>query len=280
MKESQQYVGLPEEEFLRRSVALVEQAEKDGVTLRILGSLAVYTHSLHVPACIEAFHALGRIREGAPLFTDLDLAGYAKQSRGISGLFERLRFKPDQIINGFFGDRRLVYYEPEGKFHVDIFLNQLEFSHTVDFGDRPGRGRLELDRPTIALADVVLEKLQIHEIARKDLVDLIILFLGHEVGPNGPPDRETIEMGYIAALLADDWGFWYESVQNLAKTRALLGSLTGPGHLTTDQAQRVEGRISRLEAVLQNAPKSKRWTRRARTGPAKPWYREVEEVVR
>ncbi|MEI6308399.1 MAG: hypothetical protein WCP58_02000 [bacterium] len=64
---------------------------------------------------------------------------------------------------------------------MDVFYARLNFSHPVEFGRIPGKGRLELDFPTIALADIVLEKLQIHFINKKDLIDLILLFCGHEL---------------------------------------------------------------------------------------------------
>jgi hypothetical protein len=67
--------------------------------------------------------------------------GYGSQGRAISGVFEDLRFRPDSMINGFFGDRRLVYYEGQDRFHVDVFLDKLEFSHDILFGKRPGNGR-------------------------------------------------------------------------------------------------------------------------------------------
>src|SRR5207249_2216805 len=84
-----------------------------------------------------------------------------------------------------------------------------------------GNGRLELDYPTISLTDLVLEKLQIHRIGRKDLVDLLVLFLGHEVKPGADGDHEVVDADHVTQLLADDWGFWYESIQNLAKARQL-----------------------------------------------------------
>ncbi len=280
MTESQGYVQLSDEQFLADAVKIVDTGHAKGVPLRILGSLAIYAHSKHAPECISVFHALGRIQQGAPLFTDLDLAGYARQGRSISQLFDRLKFRPDAVVNGFFGERRLIYYEESGKFHVDIFLDKLEFSHNVEFGSRPGEGRLELDFPTITLADIVLEKLQIHQIARKDLVDLIVLFLGHDVLAAGPTDRETVDGAYIGALLAEDWGFWYESMQNLSKTRSLLDGFAQAGQMTAEQVACVRDRIGRLETILQSAPKSRKWQKRARVGSAKPWYREVEEVVR
>ena len=274
------FVALGEDEFLREARAIVDAAQAQGAALRILGSLGIYAHSMHVPECISVLHRVGRISEGTPLFTDLDLMGYASQGRSISRVFESLGFKPDDMINGFFGDRRLIYYEGKNRFHVDIFLDKLEFSHDVLFGKKPGTGRLELDSPTISLTDMVLEKLQIHRIGRKDLVDLLVLFLGHEAKakPNG--DREVIDAGHIASLLADDWGFWYESMQNLEKTRHLLGGFAAQDRISPDLTARILERVGNLERVLREIPKGRHWEKRAKVGTAKPWFREVEEVVR
>ncbi len=274
------FVALSDQEFLKDAETVVRAAQAEGTSLRILGSLAIFAHSTHVPDAISLFHALGRVSAGSPLFTDLDLMGYAKQGRAISGVFERMGFKPDTMVNGFFGDRRLIYYEGNGKFHVDIFLDKLEFSHDVEFGRKPGDGRLELDFPTISLTDIVLEKLQIHKIARKDLVDLMILFFGHEVKPQSNGEKEAVDAGYISALMADDWGFWYEAIQNLAKARQLMGSFVSEGRMKADQASRIETRVGALEAALRAVPKGRHWEKRAKVGTAKPWYREVEEVVR
>lgn len=274
------FVALGDDDFLREARVIVDAAQTQGTELRILGSLGIYAHSMHVPECISIFHRVGRVKEGAPLFTDLDLMGYASQGRSISQVFDGLGFKPDDVVNGFFGDRRLIYYDGRNRFHVDIFLDKLEFSHDVVFGKKPGNGRLELDSPTISLTDLVLEKLQIHQIARKDLVDLMILFLGHDVNPAANGDREVIDAGHITDLLSDDWGFWYESTQNLEKTKQLLGSFVTQGAVSRDLAARVENRIGKLEAALKTAPKGRHWEKRAKVGTAKPWFREVEEVVR
>src|SRR5437870_2008724 len=280
MADPSKFVSLGDEEFLREARKIVDAANAEGTALRILGSLAIYEHSLHVPEGLSFFHRVGRVREGAPLFTDLDLMGYASQARSISTVVEDLGFRPDRMINGFFGDRRLVYYEGGDRFHLDIFLDKLEFSHDILFGKKPGNGRLELDFPTISLTDLVLEKLQIHRIGRKDLVDLLVLFLGHEVKPGANGDREVVHAGHIANLLADDWGFWYESTQNLEKTKQILAQFVGESHISQDLATRIRSRIAALERTLQSVPKGRHWEKRARVGTAKPWFREVEEVVR
>jgi hypothetical protein len=280
MADPPQFVTFGDDEFLREARAIVDAAHAKGTALRILGSLAIYAHSLHAPEGVALFHRVGRVREGAPLFTDLDLIGYASQGRSISAVFGDLGFRGDDMINGFFGDRRLIYYEGHDRFHVDIFLDKLEFSHDVLFGKKPGNGRLELDYPTISLTDLVLEKLQIHKIARKDLVDLLVLFLGHDVKPAANGDREAVDGGHIAQLLADDWGFWYESTQNLGKAKQMLGTFVTEGKIPPDLADRIRFRIGTLEAALQSVPKGRHWEKRAKVGTAKPWFREVEEVVR
>src|SRR5438309_1644751 len=255
MADPSKFVSLGDEEFLREARKIVDAANAEGTALRILGSLGIYAHSLHVPEGLSFFHRVGRVREGAPLFTDLDLMGYASQARSISTVVEDLGFRPDRMINGFFGDRRLVYYEGGDRFHLDIFLDKLEFSHDILFGKKPGNGRLELDYPTISLTDLVLEKLQIHSIGRKDLVDLVVIFLGHEVRPAADGDREVVDAGHIATLLSDDWGFWYESIQNLGKTRRLLEEFVAQDRISGELRGRAADRIAALEAALQAGPK-------------------------
>lgn len=274
------FVKLSDEEFLKEALFILEKSRSEGISQRALGSLAVYIHSMDNPEIISAFKSIGRFGEGLPMFTDLDLAGYSKQSRAISGFFRQLGFKPNELVNGFFGERRLIYFAPEGRYHVDVFLNKLQFSHDVNFGDKPGSGRLELDFPTISLSDIVLEKLQIHDINRKDLIDLAILFLGHEVCENDGGQKETVGGGYVAGLLGDDWGFWYDAVNNLEKVRTQAGDLANEGKLTSQQLATIGQRVDKLKRVLEDSPKSRNWDKRAKVGTKKPWYREVEEVVR
>src|SRR5437870_5195143 len=132
----------------------------------------------------------------------------------------------------------------------------------------------------IPSTDLVLEKLQIHRIGRKDLVDLLVIFLGHEVREGANGDREVVHADRIANLLADDWGFWYESTQNLEKTKQILAQFVGESHISQDLATRIRSRIAALERTLQSVPKGRHWEKRAKVGTAKPWFREVEEVVR
>lgn len=266
-----------ESDFLKESVGIVEKAQSRGVCLRILGSLAAYIRARDAGQA-DLVKSLGRFGEGMPLFTDLDLIAYGKQRGEIEKVFHELSFEADRLVNGIFGHKRLIYYHPQRKYHVDIFLNRLEFSHDVDFGEKPGEGRLEIDYPTISPADIVLEKVQIHEINRKDLIDLIVIFLVHEVRDQF--DKMNIDGGYIGKTLASDWGFWYDATTNLEKVKSLAAILEKEGKLSRSQGQVIEQRIQKLLEYVNNTPKDRKWDRRAKTGTKKPWYREVDEVQR
>jgi hypothetical protein len=272
-----QFVKMNEEEFVKEAVGIVEKAQSHGVYLRILGSLATYIRSLN-NGYANLFKSLERFGEGKPLFTDLDLAGYSKQSGAINKFFHELNFRPDTMVNGMFGHKRLIHYHPQNKYHVDVFLNKLEFSHDVEFGEKPGSGRLELDWPTITATDIVLEKLQIHQINRKDLIDLVTLLMAHDVHERF--DKNTIDGSYITNILSDDWGFWQDATTNFGKMKMLMEELTANNKLTTEQRQTIAQRTDKLLGMVTNSPKTKHWEKRSKTGTKKPWYREVEDIVR
>ena len=105
--------------------------------------------------------------------------------------------------------RRSIFIDPSSRIHVDVFYDRLEFCHII-----PLAGRLEADRPTIPIAELLLSKLQIVRINDKDIIDIVLLLLDHPIGSS---DADSIDMGRIARLCADDWGLWRTLTQNLAK---------------------------------------------------------------
>ncbi|MCI4436828.1 MAG: hypothetical protein JHC33_08490 [Ignisphaera sp.] len=125
----------------------------------------------------------------------------------------------------------------------------------------------------------MLEKLQIHQINFKDLVDIIVLLYGHDLCGDAV-HKECVDAKYIAKILADDWGFWYDATQNLGKVKNLLEKLVAEGKIGQDIKAVIEDRINRLHKIVDEEPKTKNWLKRAKIGTSKPWYREVEELVR
>ena len=271
-------VHLPVGEFIKEATRIVDEAQRKGIVLRIIGAVAVYIHSMHTPQALELYKRIGRLREEGVIFTDLDLVAYSKQRSKVMEFFEKhLGFKYDIIMRALFTHRRLIYQHPQNLYHVDVFFDKLEFSHDVVFGSEPGKGRLELDYPVISLADLLLEKLQIHQINIKDLVDLTILLYSHDICSSS---RECIDGKYIAKILSDDWGFWYDATQNLEKLKKFLEQCLNEGKIDSSVKETVVERVDKLLKIIEEEPKTSKWLKRAKIGTSKPWYREVEEVVR
>ncbi len=149
---------LAPQEMLESARAIIATAKETGVTLRIAGGIGVLEAVKGEP---ETFAFLLKHRSaGNPeaKFADIDMVGYSKETRKMNDVFiEKLHFGKDKIVNSLFGDTRRIYYDPTGSFHVDIFLDKLDFSHQIDL-----RGRLELQYPSLNYADLLLSKLQIH----------------------------------------------------------------------------------------------------------------------
>ena len=81
---------------------------------------------------------------------------------------------------------------------LDVFYDRLEFCHVI-----PLTGRLEVDRPTIPVAELLLSKLQIVQINEKDVVDVILLLLDHALGSG---DADTVDVERIGRLCAATTG--------------------------------------------------------------------------
>lgn len=220
--------------------------------LRLLGGAAVCLHAE------SARRPPLRRRYG-----DLDFAGPSRRRRDIDRLFGALGYQPDARFNTLNGARRLLYLDSGNARQVDVFLDELRMCHVIDL-----RRRLALDGPCLAPADLLLTKLQIVEINRKDLVDAIALLLDHPVAEH---DLETINAGYVGGLTADDWGLYRTLWLNTEKVRAATRELAVDATL-------VSHRLAQLWDAIEAQPKSLRWRLRARVGDRVPWYELPEEV--
>jgi hypothetical protein len=262
--------------IVRRAVEIVEKARDKGIVLRILGAIAIYLHISNDPRAMSFYASTSRLGS-INLFTDIDLVGYSKQKKEIMKLFEQdLKFRTNPRLNIVFAGKRLYYEDPETDAKVDVFFDKLEFSHDVVFGKEPGKGRLDLDYPTITPTDLLLEKLQIHRINYKDIVDVIALLIAHDVAREHRQD--AIDGSYIAQILSDDWGFWYDATNNLNRVVEVTQELLAQEKISRELRDLVVERVNKLLKIIEEAPKTKNWLKRSKVGTSKPWYREVEEV--
>jgi len=153
---------------------------------------------------------------------------------------------------------------------VDVFYDHLDFCHKIDFKKNK---RLEVDKPTIPLAELFLEKTQIFEINAKDLKDLIITFLAHDVSYE--LDDTKVNGPYIAKILSDDWGFYYTVTENIKK---FIDFVPTVGDITQEQKDHVIEVANKIHKMIEDEPKSRGWKRRAKVGTKKRWYKIVHSM--
>jgi hypothetical protein len=243
------------DDFVITTRSLISAAEREGVRLRLLGSLAF---RFHCSGHVDYLDAMERE------LTDIDFAANGTDRRELRRFFDGLGYLEDKDVLVTMEGARYSYRHPENDIGVDVFFDRLDFCHPVELA-----GRLTLDSPTISLADLVLEKVQIVEINEKDIKDLIVCFLEHDLGTG---DTELIDDGYIAEVLSKDWGFYYTATTNMEKIKAFLPRY---GVLRDDERRLVQSRINALLERIHAAPKSMRWKARARVGTKVRWYNEV-----
>ncbi len=252
----------PEKEaaFVEEALKIVKAGQEKGITLRLMGAIAV---KLHCPGSSHILQGMERS------LTDIDLMSYGRHNPKVRSLFVELGYTPNDRIIAFYGRERHIYDSEEKGWHVDVFFDQLKMCHTIDF-----RRRLELDYPTITPTDVLLEKLQIVKINPKDVKDTIVLMREHDIGKG---EKDTIDGPYVSGLLSSDWGFYYTVTENLKKINGFLPEFEV---LTEEDRANVGGKIGSLLEEIEGVPKSLKWKLRAKVGPKKKWYNEVEEVER
>ena len=237
---------------------IIKASDEAGVLLRVIGSLAF---QMHCPEYGYIQEAMGRA------YTDIDFAAYRKQTKEIKALMSGLGYTENREVFIVSEGERSIFDRSEIGLHVDVFYEKLDFCHTIRW-----EGRLEVDAPTIPLAEMVLEKMQIVQINEKDVIDTIMLLLEH---PLGDIDNETINIKRIAELCSTDWGLWRTTTMNLDKVRKLAH---GYEQLKDEQKAHVEAQIAAALDRIEQEPKSLAWRLRARVGDRVKWYKEVDEV--
>ena len=242
-----------------RILQALEQPENRRIVVRLIGALAFRTHC---PQYGRLQQALGRV------FTDIDFASYRRFFPDLQRLFAALGYQEDKMVSRLFGESRMLFHDPVHRRHIDIFFDRLHFSHTI-----PLDGRLEVDHPTLPLAELLLEKMQIAQINEKDLIDTIMLLREHPVGRG---DDETINAEVVASLTSRDWGLWRTLTANLA----LVGEqLERYPQLDASDRRIVGERLQSLRRMVDDAPKTPGWKLRAVVGERLKWYEDVEELA-
>jgi hypothetical protein len=233
---------------------LLDQAQRDGSTLALLGGIAVRLHAPEIPPVLD--------RE----YKDIDFAVPKGRSSDADKLLRGAGYEPEIVFNAMNGKERMLFHDTQHGRQVDVFVGSFRMCHEIPFGNRLAPGA-----PTVPLAELLLTKLQIVELNEKDVRDTVLLFHGHEVADH---DDDAVNGARIAELCANDWGLWRTITANLARCREHLTDYALPA----DDQQRVGARLDDVIERIEQAPKSRGWKLRAKIGERKRWYDLPEEV--
>jgi hypothetical protein len=242
--------------FQEEAVRVVQAGEAAGVQLRVIGALAFWHHC---PTFGYIQEKLNRV------YTDIDFAGYGKQNEQIRKFFLSIGYDEDLEVNAFHAEGgRLIFNNPTNHIHADVFMDKLDFCHPI-----PWKGRLEVDSPTIPLAELLLEKMQIVKINEKDIIDTIMLLREHEIRED---DDDHINSERVAKLCAGEWGLWRTTSMNLEKVRDYLPHLD----LIDENKEVVAQRVAEIKRAMDDYPKGTKWKLRAKIGDRVKWYNEID----
>ena len=237
---------------------IIKASDSAGLLLRVIGSLAF---QMHCPNFGYLQQVMGRA------YTDIDFAAYARQAKDIKTLMAAMGYSENREVFIVSEGERAIFDKPEIGMHIDVFYEKLNFCHVIRW-----TGRLEVDSPSIPLAEMLLEKMQIVQINEKDIIDTIMLLLEH---PLGDIDQETINIKRVSELCAADWGLWRTTTMNLDKVRQLA---QGYEQLTSEQKNKINTQVADALTRMDQAPKTMAWQLRARVGDRVKWYKDVDEV--
>jgi hypothetical protein len=236
---------------------LLEAANREQVTIRLLGGVAI------------ALLARGPIPE--PLrrtYGDIDLVTRREDVSRLRPLLEGLGYTANRRFNSLHGARRLLYYDETNGRQLDVFVGTFKMCHELGLNDR-----LQLAQETLTPADVLLTKLQIVEINRKDLLDAITLL--HECPVTARAQPGAIDLERLTDVASKDWGWYTTLTDNLARIPPVVAeTLDGTDAMLATQ------RTEAIRAALEQAPKSLGWKMRAGLGRRVQWYELPEEVAR
>ena len=246
------------EKFENELKRILKASSDSGIIMRVIGSLAFQMHCQKF-GYLQA--AMGRA------YTDIDFAAYHKQTKEIQILMSGLGYKENREVFIVSEGDRAIFEKAEIGIHLDVFYEKLAFSHVIYWNNR-----LEVDNPSIPLAEMLLEKMQIVQINEKDIIDTIMLLLEH---PLGDKDNETINIKHVAGLCSNDWGLWRTTTMNLNKVHKLAHGYT---QLTAEEKEKIDSQVNKALTRIDQEPKSLAWRLRARVGDRVKWYRDVDDV--
>lgn len=235
-------------EIFLEAERILHFAKESKIVLRLLGGVGVW---FVAPSASKVGYARS--------YNDIDFVGLRKESQKIERLFVELGYKPREMFNKLNGDARLMFTDEKSGRRIDIFLDKFVMCHKLDLKDR-----LHLSERSLPPADLLLTKLQIIEINKKDILDVVALLVDVPISDK----HSEIQKERIVSFTSSDWGIYKTISQNLDKAELLLPELGLP----ENEMQQIREKLSQLRKMIEGSPKSLAWKMRAKVGEKVKWY--------
>ena len=224
-----------------------------GQVLRLVGSTGI---RLHCPPAAAALDRLGRPAK------DIDVVCRHEDRKGLRRLLEERGWEVDRDLLVAMEGRRYAFRHPTSGLELDVFVDRLEFCHTIELRDRLGAGTSPCRSRTSCCRS------------------------SRSSGRRSPtvwtPARCWLPTRYRRGRGA-------RGHRRLVRRRAAgpgLGAPPPPSPTSAALRDHPEGngaastvaeRVDALLAAIQAAPKSVRWRARARVGERMQWWQDVDE---
>jgi hypothetical protein len=234
-------------------------AESHNVTTRLIGGIAFRAQLPHWTYRHGPAH-------------DIDFVVRSKEAPVLARLLEERGYSPDRRQNALYGHKQLYFVDEEHQRPVDVIIDRLEMCHTLELKDRLG-----VDPLTVGRADLLLSKLQIVKLNRKDALDITAMLSVYELGGN-----EGVSTEALGEVLGRDWGWWRTVTGNLDVIARTLSEDDGTfkADLIMEQPTHWDPaeQIAALRSFAEQTPKTRTWKLRSRLGERAIWYEEPEEL--
>ena len=238
----------------RRHCGSSSSADARGVTLRVVGGVAVALHTQG-----EVHPALRRP------YRDIDLVTRRKGDREALKVLIDAGYESNERFNSMVGaHNRLVVYDNPNQRQLDVFVGEFRMCHWCR------SIASDADSPTVPLAELLVTKLQIVKMNEKDSRT------SSRSCSSTPSARATTRRstpvaspscrGRLGALAHD------EGARSSTYVRAR------PLALEDAERDLVRQRLDQLWERVEGEPKSMRFKARARVGDRTRWYEEPDEV--
>jgi hypothetical protein len=227
---------------ISESLRIIREGEKQGAVLRMIGGLAVRAHCEDLTFCEREYG-------------DIDLIALGRQIGKIRSIFESLGYSEDLLIARSTDGTRLLFQRDDSQDHVDVFLDKLRMEHTIDLRDR-----LQIERLTISVSDILVTKLIIHVMNEKDYRDIFTIMKDMEFSHDDTPG--VINVNYLANICSKNWGLFQDVYSKIDACFQLVSHF----NLNQSDCKLIQTRFLSIKEAMDNKPKSLKWKLRALMG--------------